>query len=80
MTDHRKLLRKRTLKGAKILLARNGILTCTVRNLSIDGACLEFGDSFGIPDTFTLVLDNDPLRRACNVAWRRERRIGIAFA
>lgn len=61
------------------MLGQGGSLTCTVRNLSGNGACLEFGNPFGIPNTFTLVFENDPLHRRCNVAWRRERRIGVVF-
>jgi hypothetical protein len=34
---------------------------------------------FIIPDRFTRVVPSDQLKRPCHVAWRKERRIGVAF-
>ena len=33
----------------------------------------------GIPDDFTLVIGNDHIQHACHVAWRKDKRIGVAF-
>jgi hypothetical protein len=50
-----------------------------VRNLSITGAALVVSNQIGIPATFTLVVPCDGLHLACNVVWRSEYRIGVAF-
>ena len=60
-------------------LHRGGAIDCTVRNLSETGAALEVVTPLFIPDRFTLVVPSDQLKRPCHVAWRKERRIGVAF-
>jgi hypothetical protein len=42
-------------------------------------AALDVVTPLFIPDRFTLINPTDQLKRPCHVAWRRERRIGIAF-
>jgi hypothetical protein len=79
MRDNRRLTRRRTLKGGIISFGQNASLSCMVRNLTSDGVCLEFGSLIGVPDNFTLAIESDPLRRTCNVIWRRENRIGVVF-
>jgi hypothetical protein len=51
---------------------------CTIRDLSVSGAGLELVGSFRAPDQFTLIL-SDGLRKSCQVAWRRGKRIGVCF-
>ena len=43
---------------------------CTVRNLSLGGACLTVTSPAGIPNEFDLMLDRDTITRCCLVAWR----------
>jgi hypothetical protein len=80
MQEQRKHPRRRILKAGRIIFNdRFSVIDCTVRNLSDGGACLEVGSSIGIPDDFDLDIDPDRLGRHCHVAWRTERRIGVAF-
>jgi hypothetical protein len=80
MLEQRKHPRRRTLKAGRIVLNRGfSVLTCTVRNLSDGGACLEVATSVGIPDDFDLNFEADHSNRSCHVAWRSEHRIGVAF-
>lgn len=48
-----------------------------VRNISATGACLEVTSPFGIPDDFTLVIENDHIQRPCHVSWRKDTRLGV---
>jgi hypothetical protein len=50
-----------------------------VRNLSVEGAALDVPSVIGIPDHFTLIMLADGLRFSCRTAWRKDRRIGVAF-
>ncbi|MDE2378452.1 PilZ domain-containing protein [Bradyrhizobium sp.] len=55
---------------------------CTICDLSITGAALEFSDlirSIGVPARFTLVVPEDGLKLPCHVVWQREYRMGVAF-
>jgi len=58
------------------------VINCLVRDLADAGACLEVPHPTPvgqIPDAFELVIDQVPKRRLCGVAWRADRRIGVAF-
>ena len=57
-----------------------GGISCTIRNMSELGACLAVESPLGIPDVFDLVLKTDGSRYSCNVAWRSEKQIGVAFS
>jgi hypothetical protein len=79
MVERRTPQRHRTFKAGVIALHHAGVVSCTVRNLSDAGACLEVVSQMDIPDSFTLVVDVDHLKRPCHVAWRSRNRIGVAF-
>ena len=77
MQEHRASPRHRTFKAGTIAFNRAGGISCTVRNLSETGACLEVATPLGIPDDFT--LQHDHLQRTCRVVWRAPKRIGVVF-
>lgn len=57
-------------------------LPCTVRDISITGAALDFSDlvrSLRIPSKFVLVIPEDQLTLPCHVVWQRDYKIGVAF-
>lgn len=78
MDNHRKNQRSRMLKSAKIVVSPKAPkIECAVRNISADGACLEFSTTFGIPPNFEFLLGGT--RRDCRVVWRTDTRLGVAF-
>jgi hypothetical protein len=78
-TQRRAVPRLRTLKAGKIVFNHDfSVFDCVVRNLTERGACLEFGDSVGVPPTFELQLA-DGARHHCNLIWRYKDRMGVAF-
>jgi hypothetical protein len=78
--DHQRIVpRRRVLKAGSIECGGEAI-DCHVRNLSDTGAALEVLSPLYIPDRFTLVVRTDQLTRACHVIWRKQKRIGVAFA
>ena len=50
-----------------------------VRNMPNVGAALDVNSPVGIPEHFTLVFPADGLHMPCRVAWRKEKRIRMAF-
>jgi hypothetical protein len=80
MNERRDSARHRVLKAGTIEFNRAGGISCTVRNLSATGACLEVESPLGIPETFDLFVTSDHVARHCRVVWRSEHRIGVAFA
>jgi len=79
MDERRKSQRFRALKAGMISFNRSGGINCRVRNMSPIGACLEVASQVGIPDNFVLVVSYDKLTRPCQVIWRSETRMGVAF-
>jgi len=76
----RKEARLRTLKSGRIVLPNgNSTISCTNRNLSAGGACLELASQVGIPDAFDLIIGEGNVRRPCRVAWRKANRMGVQF-
>jgi len=77
--EKRQIQRRRTLRGGRIVfnLGRSTI-DCTVRNVSPRGAKLQVASSVGIPETFTLKLDEGTSQH-CRVVWRTLKEIGVAF-
>jgi hypothetical protein len=53
-------------------------LRCIIRNVSDGGAKLEVEKVAGIPNTFDLVVPGNRAR-ACRVAWRALRELGVQF-
>jgi hypothetical protein len=78
--QRRKSTRVRSLKGARISY-KNGAFTvdCTVRDMSPEGARLKLGGFLAIPNRFTLRFEDDGSERQCEVRWRTDKEIGIAF-
>jgi PAS domain-containing protein len=80
MAERRNAQRSRTLKGGKILFNnRRSVISCTVRNLSTEGAHLQVDSALGIPAFFDLALDGEGATRPCDVIWKADNRLGVAF-
>jgi hypothetical protein len=77
--NRRAVRRRRVLKTATIEFDRRAY-RCAVRNLSEAGAALDVPFALTIPHEFTLVMETDQASRHCRVIWRKENRLGIAFA
>ena len=78
MIEKRVFPRHRVLKAGTIEFD-GGAINCMVRNMSNIGAALDVNSPVGIPEHFTLVFPADGLHMPCRVAWRKEKRIGVAF-
>jgi hypothetical protein len=78
MAETRSAPRHRVLKAGTIEFG--GAIDCLVRNLSTTGATLEISSQVGIPERFALVVAGDGLHLRCDVVWRKNYRIGVAFS
>ncbi|MCK1652527.1 PilZ domain-containing protein [Bradyrhizobium sp. 149] len=78
MIEKRTTQRYRVFKGGTIRFESSGI-TCTVRNISANGAAIELDATVTLPQSFTLAIARDNFVRNCRTVWRSERRIGLAF-
>lgn len=83
MSDHRAATRHHTQRTG-IVEFDNGSgsiisVPCTIRDVSATGARLQLNSSAWVPEQFAVIFTGG-LRKACRLAWRRDRLIGSAFA
>lgn len=79
MIENRKSVRHRVFKAGIISFNRAGGISCTVRNISEGGACLEIESPVGVPADFDLHIASDGMTKPCHMVWAAEHRIGVAF-
>ncbi len=80
MEERRALQRTRVLRNAKIILDhRAQVISCTVKDLSSQGACLSVASTYRLPETFDLTFEHGRSRRSCRVIWRTQDKLGVAF-
>ena len=79
MNEKRHTARHRALKGGSITFSGGAKIDCVIRNLSETGAALEVESPIGIPDDFTLCVNQEETKWNCHVAWRSAKKIGVRF-
>lgn len=79
MSEKRAAARQRVLKAGTIVFNRAGGISCTIRNMSESGACLEVASLVGIPTDFTLLIEKDDIRRPSRRTWAKGNRMGVVF-
>ena len=81
MIERRRAPRQEVNKPARIAFrGSRPVIGCIVRNVSEGGAYLAVEASIELPDAFHLVFASSEPARACYIMWRKETRIGVAFA
>ncbi len=55
------------------------VMSCVVRNISVEGAAIDVENPAFVPPQFRLVMASDSSVRECRVAWIQEKRIGLTF-
>jgi hypothetical protein len=79
MEDRRRQIRRRVLKGGRIVFnKKTSSIDCAVRNVSDDGAHLQVESALGIPEQFGLVM-SDGRSEDCVVRFRSAKAIGTKF-
>ena len=55
------------------------VMSCTVRNISPEGAAIDVENPAFVPSTFRLVMADDSTVYECRIAWIQKNRIGVTF-
>jgi PilZ domain len=80
MLERRRSARTSVFKPAQLLVARpRKMVGCTVRDLSEGGACLDLTSGNEVPEFIQLSFNWFRSMQRCEVRWRSETRIGVAF-
>jgi hypothetical protein len=78
MEDKRKHPRTEIAQPAYVS-SGGSVMSCTVRNISAEGAAIDVDNPAFVPARFRLVMANDSSARECRIAWIQENRIGLTF-
>jgi hypothetical protein len=79
MGERRRFPRYKILKSGTIRFNDGSETECTIRDLSVAGACLETLEAPSLPESFELILGSDGRVRLCTVAWKNAKRLGVVF-
>jgi hypothetical protein len=55
------------------------VMSCVVRNISVEGAAIDVENPTFVPPRFRLVMANDSSVHECRIAWIQKNRIGLTF-
>jgi hypothetical protein len=55
------------------------VMSCMVRNISVEGAAIDVENPAFVPPHFRLVMANDSTVHECRIAWIQKNRIGVTF-
>jgi hypothetical protein len=78
--ERRRFPRTKCFKGAKIVASGHPAISCIVRNVSAEGARIQFTGIVALPDSFDLCFDSGRTVRQCRMMWRTTNDAGIWFA
>jgi hypothetical protein len=56
------------------------VMSCMVRNISVEGAAIDVENPAFVPPRFRLVMAKDSSVRECTISWIQRNRIGVSFA
>ena len=55
------------------------VMSCTVRNISVEGAAIDVANPAFVPQNFRLVMASNSSVHECTIAWIQKNRIGVTF-
>src|ERR1019366_1159414 len=55
------------------------VMSCMVRNISLEGAAIDVENPAFVPAHFRLVMAHGSSVRECRIAWIQRNRIGLTF-
>jgi len=56
------------------------VMSCMVRNISVEGAAIDVENPAFVPPHFRLVMASASTVHECRIAWIQKNRIGVTFA
>jgi hypothetical protein len=56
------------------------VMSCTLRNISPDGAAIDVENPAFVPPRFRMVMAKDSTFHECRTIWIQRNRIGVTFA
>ncbi|MGL4405685.1 MAG: PilZ domain-containing protein [Notoacmeibacter sp.] len=80
LSEKRSAIRQKAFTGAHVHFNRgNSAYEALVRNVSVSGAKLKFGELIELPAEFEIKVGADGKHKRAHVAWRRGFEVGVVF-
>jgi hypothetical protein len=79
MIERRKTPRENLMKQGSVSFGVAAIVDCSILNMSMAGACLEFPFRPVLPKSFSVVIKPEYIRRSCHIAWQSGSKVGVYF-
>jgi PilZ domain len=80
VTERRKLPRSRTFLGGTISFNKSySTMSCRIKNMSDQGAMVEFHGTISIPQVFDLAVAQKGRSYVSRIIWRDAERMGVSF-
>jgi hypothetical protein len=80
MLDRRQSARDKVLYGGVAEINERGsTMDCVVRNISEQGACVEFDQTVKLPEQMNLTIARKGRSYLARLVWRQANKIGLAF-
>ena len=80
MVDRRQNPRDKVLYGGVAEVSERGsTMNCVVRNVTDDGACIEFDRAARLPEEIKLSIPRKGRSFLAKMIWRQANRVGLAF-
>lgn len=80
MTEEKRKHPRTEIDEPAYVSAGGSVMSCTVRNISAEGAAIDVDNPAFVPPHFRLVMANGAPVRECRIAWIQQKRIGVTFA
>jgi len=80
MLDRRQSVRDKVIYGGVAEFTERGpTMDCVVRNISEQGACVEFDSSAKLPEQMKLAIARKGRSFLARMIWRHANKVGLAF-
>jgi hypothetical protein len=79
MPDRRQSVRDKALYGGVAESDGRGAANCVVRNISEQGACVEFDSTARLPEQMNLTIARKGRSYLARLIWRQANKVGLAF-
>jgi hypothetical protein len=80
MLDRRQSVRDKVLYGGVAKINQSGsTMDCVVRNISEEGACVEFDQAAKLPEELDLTIGRKGRSFLARLIWRQANKVGLAF-
>jgi hypothetical protein len=77
--EERRKFPRTEIEEAAYVSSGGSVMSCVVRNISVEGAAIDVENPAFVPARFRLVMAKDNSVHECAIAWIRQKRIGLTF-